>query len=646
MPLWHAPFRVAFMKTIPSRSPLRTRPTRLACAIAQQSGFGLMEVLLTLGAVSVMSLAVYGLFFSSDVTAEVKNEQTNLNTLSTAIDRSFGLTGGFSGVSMSEVVAEGLLPSQYTRSGEIRTEWGSTVDVRANSVARTNDSFLINYSNVPGDACARLAAAMAPNVYDLRIGGTSVMTSTGLDPAAAASRCGSGAQMEFVYYSGLISGTAVATPALTLPAAPPSVDPANPTTPSSPVSGAPSVGGVAPAAPVAVTPGSPVAPAPAAPTAPPAPATPSAPQPTPASAPTTPPGTLAGCTVPPPTTGSQTVACSSGQYGQLNQQRTGTYSCPEAWEAPAVAWGGWTTTSGSCNACPGPATETNTQWVNSSASCPSGQVGSNTWQREQVQTRSRSYNCPAGTTSLPPPTYGGWSAWSDTGNTRNGSNTCAPACVAPAPSSTPISRSAPSESQTLSCPAGQTGSITQQRTRTENGTRTTTYTCPAPTGSPTSSTSDSWSGSYSYGSWTTTSNTCVTPAPACANATTSPFTLLRYRACTDSSGRTVSGQSAQRNPATNDYCTAVTPLPHAGGPHGANYSGNNNFTVWFSWAGKEYSCYYSAPLSTAPGTVVAPGGGTASIPGMTCASVSFVTTAQGWGSGLNIVGGPQYTTCP
>ncbi len=463
------------------RPPRAFRQKPLAAALSRQSGFGLMETLLVLGAVTAMSVGVYALFFSSDVTAEVKTEQANLNSLSTAVERSFGLTGGFGPVSLAQVSADGLLPRAYSRSGSVQTAWGSSVDIRANAVANPNDSFVIDYANVPAEACSRLASAMAPNLYDLRVGGTSVMDSNGLNPGSAASACSDGARMEFVYFSGLATGAAVATPSLTLPTAPPSVDPANPITPSTPVSGAPSVGDVAAPPPVAVTPGSPVAPPPVAPPSAPAPAPVVAPPGTPAGT-QPPPPTLAACTVPAPTSGSQQVACPAGQYGITNQQRVGTYSCPEAWDAPVLTWGAWSTTNSSCAACPAGSTQTNTQWVGTSASCPGGQYGSNTWEREQRQTRSVSYNCPAGTTTLPAPTYGGWSGWSDTGATRNNSNTCT---TCPAPQT---------ETQTVGCPAGQTGSITQQRTRTFN--------CSGAGGW------NNWSG------WNTTGNTCTTPPPA------------------------------------------------------------------------------------------------------------------------------------
>ena len=174
-----------------------------------------------------------------------------------------------------------------------------------------------------------------------------------------------------------------------------------------------------------------------------------------------------------PSPESRTLDCPAGQFGAVQQSRSFTCS-------GQGTWGTWTTTSNTCSACPAPVTETNKQWVASSAACPSGQVGTNTWEREQSQSRSVTYTCPAGTTALPTPAYGTWSAWTNTGATRNVVNTCT---TCPAPSV---------ETQTLSCPSFQTGSITQQRTRPYNCSGT-----------------GSWG---SWGAWTTTSNTCALPA--------------------------------------------------------------------------------------------------------------------------------------
>ena len=238
------------------------------------------------------------------------------------------------------------------------------------------------------------------------------------------------------------------------------------------------------------------------------PTTPSAPPPTPVAPPPT---TVAACSAPASwtQTESRSAICAAGQAGTVTERRTAThsYTCPEAWDAPVQTvspWSAWTVSSSTCAACPAPSTQTDTQWVGTSSTCPSGQLGTITWEYQQTRSRSLSYNCPAGTTSLPAATLGAWSSWSNTGATRAYSNTCAAACSAPAPSSIAISRSLANETRDAGCPVGQSGQHMQSRTVTEHGTRTTSWTCPGPT----STTSDAWSGSYTYGTWTTTSNTC------------------------------------------------------------------------------------------------------------------------------------------
>lgn len=194
---------------MPLLAPL---PRRALPRLPLQKGFGLFEVLLGIAAASVMSVAVYSLFFASDVGADVKSAQKNLGTLSSQLEHSFGATGGYKGLTLNQAISDGLLPRAYTRGGSVETEWGAGVDVRSLSIHRPDDGFVIQYAGVPTEACTQLASAMASNVYDLRISGSTVFSSTGIDPAAVGSQCNrsAGATMEFVYYSGLSTGQAVA----------------------------------------------------------------------------------------------------------------------------------------------------------------------------------------------------------------------------------------------------------------------------------------------------------------------------------------------------------------------------------------------------------------------------------------------------
>ncbi len=194
-----------------SRSRLLKRARRVPTLVSQK-GLSMFELVLGLSAAAVLALGVYSVFLTPNVSAEVHSAEENLGVLSSNIDRSFGLGEGFESVSLNGVVAQGLLPKQYRKGGVVQSEWGQGIDVRANTVSRSNDSYVIDLSNVPTDACEKLAVAMAPKVYDLRISGSTVFSFTGLDKAAAASQCNrsGGAQMEFVYYSSVGGGSAVA----------------------------------------------------------------------------------------------------------------------------------------------------------------------------------------------------------------------------------------------------------------------------------------------------------------------------------------------------------------------------------------------------------------------------------------------------
>ena len=132
------------------------------------------------------------------------------------------------------------------------------------------------------------------------------------------------------------------------------------------------------------------------------------------------------CCTPQRQTETTTDPCPAGTYGSSGAERERFRGCLNA--ETLGPWGPWQTlsTSGGCTACPPTTTDTQTNWVNRERACPSGEAGNITYQAEQVRSQTVSYNCPAGTTSLPAPTYGSWSGWTDTGNTRNEVNNCVP----------------------------------------------------------------------------------------------------------------------------------------------------------------------------------------------------------------------------
>lgn len=404
------------------KSP-RRHPLAIACT--QAHGFSLLEVSLALAVAAAFGTAAFLVFKPSSTVAAVRVEQGNLRDLSQAIETSFGLVGTFNGVTTARVSEDGLVPSTLLRSGSLRTSWGGAVEVAAAEVTQPNDAFAIAYQSVPSDACVGLAGAVAESIYDLKIGGHSVFTAGSLDPAVLASRCSSdgAANMVFIYHSGLASGSAVASTPVSNPppvVAPPTAPPAPPGISVAP----PSVAPVVVTPPVIVAP--PTAPPPGAPPVAPPPGTPGVTPPTspPPGPPASPPPYTATCEQRKAPPENRTGDCAVGHFGLTTEGRA--QDCPgnEPWQAPV--WLPWSESGNTCDACPGPFNETNTRWETRGLSCPTGFSG--TWTREyaQAQTRTGSTSCPAGTRTLPAPSFGAWSAWADTGATRNDVNTCAP----------------------------------------------------------------------------------------------------------------------------------------------------------------------------------------------------------------------------
>jgi hypothetical protein len=146
-------------------------------------------------------------------------------------------------------------------------------------------------------------------------------------------------------------------------------------------------------------------------------------------------------------TETQTQSCPTNYSGQITQSRTKT--CPDN------TWQPWTIVQNTCT--PNPVTCTY-QAQTENRSCPINYSGAQTWKKE--------INCPAGSYGQPSQTD--WFKIQDS-------------CT-PNPPTCQIS----SQLQTLQCPTGYTGSITQTRSST----------CPNPYGSP------------AWQPWATTSDTC------------------------------------------------------------------------------------------------------------------------------------------
>lgn len=466
--------------------------------IKKHTGWGLIETLLTLGTISALSVGIYMTFAPTDATAKTKSEQENLRMFAENIGGAYGLLNNYGDVTNSKLISEKLVPNRLVQNNELVSSWGSNITITPYRVIADNDAFIVNYLNTPKEICNRLAAAGSSGAYDVLVNGTSILEASrkGVNIINTTRLCGDGAELSFVFTGN--GSVAYAADPLDLPPPPTSVTPEWDTPITNVV---PNPGDVPDATvPPAIT--TPTVPAPATPS----PALPTTPGPVTPATPV-PPVTPSNPS-PPPTVGqcvdgseSQVTSCPAGTWGLLNQTRV--LSCGgEPWTPMAERVPlSWVTNSGACATCPSPTNENQIQWLAQNLACPAGSYGVYQIENEQQRSRSVGYNCPAGTTTLPAPSYGGWSGWSNTGASRVSINTCS-SCPAP---STQTNVQWLSSSAT--CPVGQTGSNTWEREQIQS--RSVSYTCPSGGSSLPAPNYGSWSGWSDTGNVRNASNTCA-----------------------------------------------------------------------------------------------------------------------------------------
>jgi type II secretory pathway pseudopilin PulG len=514
-PAWR-PGRSLSARTIPVQSPTWSYRASEAYMQAQQGGFALMEIMLVIGVIAIGTAGVVATYRVVDNNRKVSQEVEHARIIADNIVTHSMTAGDFSTINQVNALRDGLFPNDMLNAdGDPKTKWnGDVLLTSADIGGKRNWGAVLTFEGVPASACSKLVTQAAPGFYGVSVNDEPVRTNYGaVDVSALAELCSQdGARVQFTYakHGGAgesfdqVSPCTVPSPETDI-----IVDSACPTGQLGTITYRTDYVCHAPYGPATDLPPLEVS-------------NTCAPQ----------------CILPTPSTetgsqtqtGAQTLVCPAGQTGTIEQTRpeqrtrTRTASCPPSpgysgpigthtWSAwtPWSAWTGtapWTTVTNTC-AAPCLAPPAVATPYSQPATCPTGQstpAGSTTF--TQTRTGTRTPTCPAPTGPFTPGTEV-FTPWTPLAATA-----CAPICSAPPAVNTPTTRPAPPETQSLSCPAGQGGTWTQSRTRTENGTSRTTYTCQAPTGNYTTNPATlTWHGTYNATSpWSDTTKTC---APLC-----------------------------------------------------------------------------------------------------------------------------------
>lgn len=318
-----------------TRTNRSTAPTAapLASAICQglgnrytpspqsQKGEGMFGIILTMAVLATMGVAGFIYYRSTNVQAQVKQEQATITEAVTSAQRAWGSRGSYNGLSMSSLRDAGMLPDDWK---SMETRWGTPVFVEPATIGgKTNAGMLVRYDGLSAKVCTNLASNFVDAFYDIRVNGQSVLADGSVDTTAVITQCGGQEdnQIEYVFHDGATGQVAYVDHEL---------DPdwmGNPIDPSDPTTWTP--------------------PPPIDPTAP--------------------------CVAPPNQV--RNMGCPAGQQGAVLETRVAT--CPSS--TGAYTWGAWTQTANTCTPnpaeCPAPETR-------GPIACPSGFSGTRMEQRD------------------------------------------------------------------------------------------------------------------------------------------------------------------------------------------------------------------------------------------------------------------------
>lgn len=462
---------------------IRRRPLAAAVGQAlpnQQAGFGLLGIIVTAALGFAVLGVAYTVYHQTSLSADAASAAASARDIANRAQAAYASAPNFDLLNNQAMSHDRLwpgcppvLPSQVNNPPPCpvpMNPWGAAVQV-----AGTASGFAVTDEQVPSASCVRLVSASATGWAGITVNGSSVMQGRTVQPSVASTLCNQAATATVQFLGGRAAGGSMPTLTPCVPGAQQSQ------TVACPVAG--QISSVPPYGPDGITQtrtgfcngayGAPgwTAWQTVADTCAPA------------------------CVAPAPsvTPQSQNVPasalCPGGQTGSdtwtqaQSRTQTVTYACATpvaplttnpATYTPWVNSGGRigevNTCAPMCSTILGtPPWAPQSQTVGAPGSCPPGQVATGSW--TQNQTRTASCANPSAATD---PVWGAWT------NSGPATGTCTPACVVP-----------PAQTQQVGCPAGQIGSITQQRTAS----------CPAATGPAT------------WGPWTPVSSTCTTPAP-------------------------------------------------------------------------------------------------------------------------------------
>ena len=123
----------------------------------RQKGATLLELVMFIGLAALILIGGVVWYQTASEGQRVADEVSNLNAIASLIRNTFTTQNNFAGLTNSVITRSSQFPDKMRIAGNvnlIKSGWNDDgVDVAPASVVSTNDSFTIDYKDVPGGAC-------------------------------------------------------------------------------------------------------------------------------------------------------------------------------------------------------------------------------------------------------------------------------------------------------------------------------------------------------------------------------------------------------------------------------------------------------------------------------------------------------------
>lgn len=142
----------------------------------KQAGTTLLEMVMVVGIIAVISIAAISYYNTVNNANKVKDEVSNVNSLSSAVRAMFNSQGSYEGLNNKIILKSSTFPDRMrvneTDFANIKNSWlnNGVVVGSTNMRGTAHDGFTITYSGVPQKSCFDLLTQTARHYY-VKVGG-------------------------------------------------------------------------------------------------------------------------------------------------------------------------------------------------------------------------------------------------------------------------------------------------------------------------------------------------------------------------------------------------------------------------------------------------------------------------------------------